>query len=240
MLASDVVHIWFIGLSVSERWAKTMAAVLSADERERLGGYTSERLRSAFLCARAATRSILGGYLSVAPAAVRLTAGRWGKPEIVGGDGAVRFNLSHCDDLALLAVTGFRDVGVDVEHLHARRPVSEMAARYFPAEENEMVTTAAVEHRAAVFLRLWTRKEACVKAAGARMALGLGLPVASRSPAVVVRDPSGRLSGQWTVRDVTVPGGHVAAVAMAGGRPYLITRRSWSPERLHQEKRRSG
>lgn len=231
MFNVDTVHIWRIRLEVPDGATARMAAMLSADERARLGSYTSERSRSAFLCARAATRAILGEHLDRPPADIRLRTGRWGKPEVAGEAVCVEFSLSHAGGFALLAVTGPRAVGVDIEHASPGRRILELAVRYFPAGESRLVSAAAPDHRAAAFLRLWTRKEACVKAAGGRLAQGLHLPVAGHGRELLVGDPTPRLPGPWRVRDVTVPAGYAAAVAMAGATPYRIVSQHWNPER---------
>ncbi|HEV2635721.1 MAG TPA: 4'-phosphopantetheinyl transferase superfamily protein [Actinocrinis sp.] len=76
------------------------------------------------------------------------------------------------------------------------------------------------------FARLWCRKEACVKAHGARLAEGLGLPVWEAGP-LVVRDPTGALPGACRVRDVPAPIGYRAAVALGGEQPFTVRWRVW-------------
>lgn len=81
-----------------------------------------------------------------------------------------------------------------------------------------MAAAAGPTERAERFLRLWTRKEAVVKAAGARLAQGLGLTVLTDADtdADVVHDPSGQIPGTWSVCDLPVPDGCLAALAVAG------------------------
>src|SRR3954464_3912116 len=106
-------------------------------------------------------------------------------------------------------------------------PVEPFAERFFPASDARFVAAATgPTERAERFLRLWTRKEAVVKAAGARLAQGLGLTVLtdadadadadSDTDAGVVRDPSGQIPGAWSVCDLPVPDGWLAALAVAG------------------------
>ncbi|MFI1919631.1 4'-phosphopantetheinyl transferase family protein [Nocardia sp. NPDC020380] len=179
------------------------------------------------ISARAATRRILGAYLDQPPHRLRWRTGEFGKPEIEGCSGTLSFNLTHSGELALLAVTGGRSVGVDLEAPRSGFPAVAFASRYFPSAEAELVRNARSAHPA--FARLWTRKEACVKAAGVRLAQGLRLPVAGTAGTVIVRDPRQALPGLWTVTDLNVPAGYTAAVALAGTQPAAVIPQTWRP-----------
>ncbi len=79
------------------------------------------------------------------------------------------------------------------------------------------------------FTRLWTRKEACVKAAGGRLAQGMELPVAHPAGQFTVHRPGAALPGPWRVQDLTLPDGYAGAVALDGTRPFRAVVRSWRP-----------
>ncbi|WP_307934180.1 4'-phosphopantetheinyl transferase superfamily protein [Salinispora arenicola] len=103
-------------------------------------------------------------------------------------------------------------MGVDIER---RRP-GLSAARYFPVVERDLVRAGGPD----VFLRLWTRKEAWIKAAGGP---GGGGPWPCRSPAPdpscrCVTGPAGS-PGAGCCATVPAPPGHAACVALAGTRP---------------------
>jgi 4'-phosphopantetheinyl transferase len=121
-------------------------------------------------------------------------------------------SLSHSGDLAAVALTPARAVGVDVQRHTPGLDIGAMAARYFPAGEARLVTGAAV------FATLWARKEACVKATGGRLTQGLALPVAAGP---VVR-------GAYHVVDVPVPDGFAGAVALSGPEPFRAVTAWWS------------
>lgn len=220
------VHLWTIAPGAG-RSAVELGAALPAPERAHADALSEVTRRETFILTRAATRSILGAYLDRPPHRLRWRTGEFGKPEIDGCAGALSFNLTHSGDLALLAVTGGRPVGVDLEAPRSGFPAVAFAARYFPSDEAELVRAAPSAH--SVFVRLWTRKEACVKAAGVRLAQGLRLPVAGASGTVVVCDPRQGVPGVWTVTDLSVPAGYTAAVALAGTRPAAMISHTWRP-----------
>ena len=66
-----------------------------------------------------------------APAAITFSYGDKGKPELdaEAGAGRLHFNLTHSGDLALIALTTFAPVGVDIEHIDRRRDYVAVARR---------------------------------------------------------------------------------------------------------------
>lgn len=95
---------------------------LSADERARAARFLRDGPRRRWQAGRAALRAVLGGYLGIAPAAVELRIGHRGKPALAGPEASLRFNLSHSDELALIALARGREVGIDVERIGERPP----------------------------------------------------------------------------------------------------------------------
>ncbi|MDE6730400.1 MAG: 4'-phosphopantetheinyl transferase superfamily protein, partial [Oscillospiraceae bacterium] len=71
------------------------------------------------------------------------------------------FNLSHCDGLAVCLVSS-RECGVDVEMRRAVRPG--ILRKIFTSEEQELVLRS--DNPDLEFTRIWTLKEAYVKAIG--------------------------------------------------------------------------
>lgn len=199
-------------------------ALLDDDERRRADALRSPRRRRRFIVAHGAVRVILGGCLAAPPAQLRWRRGRHGKPELAGAWTGRQVNLSHSGGLAMVAVSGRRPVGVDIQRLRSGLAPERLAARYYPEPEAGFVAAAArpVE-RADRFFRLWARKEACVKAVGGRLMQGMILPVTG----ALVYDPTGALAGPLRVHDIPAPAGFRAAVALTGSHPFLVTRHTF-------------
>jgi 4'-phosphopantetheinyl transferase len=127
---------------------------------QRAARFVREADRRRYLASHAALRRALGG------------SGRWiegahGKPVLA--EPTPHFNLSRRDGWAAIAVSSTHEIGVDLETLRPIDDARELAALHFTPREREGVTDAPS------FLRVWTRKEACMKATG----LGLALAPAS-------------------------------------------------------------
>ena len=105
---------------------------------------------------------------------LEFSLGGFGKPSVVEPAG-LRFNLSHSQSLALIAVDDDADVGIDVELLRPMNDAEALAGSYFTPAERQALEALAPEARDRAFLTCWTRKEACLKATG------LGLSVDTRS-----------------------------------------------------------
>ncbi|MFJ3214689.1 4'-phosphopantetheinyl transferase family protein [Kitasatospora sp. NPDC086801] len=173
------------------------------------------------MLAHAATRIVLGEHLGRPPAGLRFSRGPWGKPAVEGAPG-LHFSLSHSGEIALLALAS-RPVGVDVELARADLDTTRLAGRFFPPDERELVARDGPD----AFTRLWTRKEACVKASGGRLTQGMGIPVAHDGPEATVHARSGPLPGPWRVTDLPLPEDYAGSVALIGDGPFNVSRRMW-------------
>jgi len=168
------VDLLWIDLRSGRTDLEALSAVLSPEERERLARLAHPDLRRRRILCRHALRHALGERLGLPPGQVPLGTGPQGKPMLDprNRDGrpvkTLHFNLSHTDHLALLAI-GDRELGVDLEELGRLdsmdpRPVAD---RFFaPAERAALQSKAPGLARDIEFLRIWTRKEALIKAVG--------------------------------------------------------------------------
>jgi 4'-phosphopantetheinyl transferase len=110
-------------------------------------------------------RQLLAKYLNCPPASLSYASGEFQKPFLAFED--LRFNLSHSNNLALLAVTRCSDIGVDVECCTAHP--SALPIDQLSAPEQAFLRALPAEQVREAFFTIWTRKEALLKA------LGLGL-----------------------------------------------------------------
>ena len=83
-----------------------------------------------------------------------------GKPYAAGE--SFFFNLSHCDGLAVCAVSAGQDIGVDVEQIRECREAT--AKRVMSDSEYASFLTAVDKNKA--FFRIWTYKESVLKLTG--------------------------------------------------------------------------
>jgi len=133
-----------------------------------------EALRRQYALTRAMQRQVLSAYApEVAPAQWEFEATSEGRPFLASAfeHTGLHFNLSHTEGLVAMAVCRHVRVGVDVEKMD-RAPL-EVAERYFSAAEISQLRALPEEGQSRHFLRLWTLKEAWLKAMGMGISGGL-------------------------------------------------------------------
>ncbi|HMJ72247.1 MAG TPA: hypothetical protein VK471_02655 [Solirubrobacterales bacterium] len=111
------LHVWQARLD-SGKWPN--ADALPAVERDRAARLHRPEARRRWVASRWALRGVLGRYLEREPPEIELRFGSRGKPMLAASDTPLRFNLSHSGELALIAVGGEREVGVDVQLIGAK------------------------------------------------------------------------------------------------------------------------
>jgi 4'-phosphopantetheinyl transferase len=227
IVTSDLVHLWMIRTDLPAAELAPLEAVLDAAERQRAAKLAEPDAARRFVVAHGAARLIIGDWLEVPPDRLSWQYGENGKPELAGAQAGAQVSLSHSGELAALALTASRAIGVDVQDRPPGLDVARMAARYFPPDEARYVATAAGPDAAARrFLRLWTRKEACVKVAGGKLIPGLALRVRGRRRVVV--DHPELLPGPCLVCDVPAEPGWHGALAVAGTAAFRVRRHTWA------------
>lgn len=150
------------------------AQVLSEEERARAQNLRFPVDRQRFVAAHVALRQALCAYTGLAPDALTLAIGAFGKPSLAGHP-RTQFSLSHSQGLALIAIGGRGPLGADVELLRPMPDADDLAAAHFTRREQEALAALPADERDRAFLTCWTRKEACLKA------IGVGLLVSPQS-----------------------------------------------------------
>jgi 4'-phosphopantetheinyl transferase len=140
-------------------------ASLSEDECARADRILVEDARRRFLTSRILARSILGECTGQEPARIEFDSGPQGKPHVRGGD-SIHFNISHSHHWWVIAVSRERDVGIDVEDWQRSIDIDRVAARLFAPEEVAVLQSLQGDQRRRAFFRVWTSREAVVKAMG--------------------------------------------------------------------------
>lgn len=139
------------------------ADLLTEEEKARAASFSHSASRQAFQTGRTLLRRVLGAFVQE----VRITPGPHGKPECENPD-VPQFNLSHSGGWVTAVFAFAGPVGVDLEsRCRTPRNPDRIGEKVFSSAEREVLKAHPGD-----FVRLWTRKEALLKAMGQGFAAG--------------------------------------------------------------------
>jgi 4'-phosphopantetheinyl transferase len=139
--------------------------MLSPSERVRASSFVYPDHAAHWVACRAAVRRIIGKVIRINPADVPLALSDLGKPELSAPFDHLHISLTHCENLALLALCVDGPVGVDVESSQRAAELPECEATFcHPAELAAL--PADLTNRGLHLMEIWTAKEALLKALG--------------------------------------------------------------------------
>jgi 4'-phosphopantetheinyl transferase len=219
-VAAGAVDVWRFNLDKPESPFDDLESLLSADELARASRFRFDRDRLRFIAVRGLLRRVLARYGGSNPAQLVFSYSPHGKPSLQSNADDIRFNLSHSNGLAVCAVTRGREIGIDLEKIRHDIEIEELAQRFFSGYEFDALRALAPEDRIPAFYRIWTCKEAFVKAQG----LGLSRPLSSfdmeaspaKTAALLATRPDAEEANQWSVRVLEIASGYAAAVVVNG------------------------
>lgn len=228
--APSPVHVWRIALDDYSALTPARLAWLDRGESARAERFYGQSHAQRWRVAHVALRDILASVTRQRPEELTFALSAHGKPSLAG-EGGPSFNLSHAVDVALVAVGGTAEIGVDVEHVADAPDLAEIASTHFADEERAHIATLDESERVAAFYRCWTRKEAMVKAIGTGIGYNLqGFAVSlDNQPARLLRPPTGNATDDWTIADLGLGEEYASAVAVKQ-RDTEITVSEWKPQ----------
>lgn len=200
------VHVWVSRLHDLPVAGADTSEALSVQLRQR-------RMGQKFLL-----RLLLGAYLEVPGRDVEIVRSRQGKPGLGASQAAsgITFNLSHAGDRLAIAIGTHISLGIDIEHRDRQLRWQALARRWFSPDEAEWLKGMEGDPARREFLRLWTRREALIKAMGETIAGHIGsIKLHPGDPPTIAALPYGwPSSDNWELREIDVDGltGCVAAI----------------------------
>jgi len=167
----DALFLYRIPLVVSSEELSQLKSVLSQEEITAAARFHFERHSRRYIVCRGTLRCVLSAYLDIPPARITFQYGPQGKPHLAEVmnrkiTGTIEFNLSHSDELALIAISQSKSVGVDLERVRKLDDFDVLVARFFSGPESEAFSALPGPEKPRAFFHLWTRKEALLKATG--------------------------------------------------------------------------
>lgn len=150
--------------------ANESAAVRWLDRQElsRLDRFRVPGAGRRFALCRSALRAVLSSLLRCGNSQISFPTGAHGKPfaTVCGEPAPVDLNVSHSGNHGLIAISENGRVGVDVEERAPRRHLKGLIETVMDPEERAELSALSGTAQLHQFLRIWTFKEALLKASG--------------------------------------------------------------------------
>lgn len=176
-IPDNEIHLWLVEHQqiTDPELLEAYRALLNKEEEKRFQRFVFPKHKLQFLVSRALLRTIIGQYLDQPPASLIFARNAYGKPRIGSFQLPLPlvFNLSHTNDMTVLAVTQGGEIGVDLEYISRKVDILKLADRYFSVQEASDLRQLGVDKFNERFIELWTLKEAYIKACG----MGLAIPL---------------------------------------------------------------
>ena len=140
---------------------------------------------------------------------VRFAEGAHGKPHVVARDSSatIEFNVAHSHGRIVIAFARDTPLGVDMERIDANIEALEIAQANFTPKECALLAGLSDRNaRAQAFYRIWTRKEAVLKAHGGGLTIALtALDVSGPASPSPLRVTLATERSDYSVQDISSP-----------------------------------
>lgn len=191
-LTAETCDIWLCQLTQLQDRESDFFSQFSDEEKIRAERFKFAIHRSRFIASHGFVRTVLANYLKIEPDTIEYKKGEHGKPYLaetnLSDNHNLQFNLSHTEDVALLAITQGVEVGVDIECSERKTDWQGIVQRFFTESEQKVLFALPEDQQKAAFFELWTRKEAYMKVLGTGLSLAptkFSLTVPPEKPALI-------------------------------------------------------
>jgi len=226
------VHVWCAFLDEMDSCRSELEQTLSCEEQARAHRFRLERDRVRYVISHGILRTILGSYTDVEPEALEFCCGINGKPLLSNrfGPETIHFNMSRSHGVAVYAFSRNWDLGIDIEKMEPVPEMDRIVERFFNHLEIKEYYLTPANGRMDAFFRCWTRKEAYLKATGDGLSRSLDtfsvLTARYGAPRIAGNGTKQDAPYDWTIRDLPVQEGYVAAIAVRGSQ-YRLRCKRW-------------
>jgi 4'-phosphopantetheinyl transferase len=196
LLLPGEVHVWAVWLDLAPAEQAALLPLLAEEERARTRRLVDATAGNRSAATRATLRVLLGAYAGTPPGSLAFARAPAGKPFLEDVPW-LRFNVTHSEVLALVAVARDLEIGVDVERRRVVEDAAALAERYLAPDEARVIAAAPADCQSDAFLRSWTLREAMLKATGDGLSSGLSGPTET-----------------WSLRELAPDPGYVGALAV--------------------------
>jgi 4'-phosphopantetheinyl transferase len=167
-MADRLVEIWWMNLEeFTQADVEAWLPLLSEEEQARVHRFAKEVNKIGFVAGRAIARTLLSSVSGQHFDFFEFPIGENGKPRLESDNTENDYflSVSHSKGLVAVGVGKNLDLGLDIENLE-RLIIPRAIHSFLPDKEKKWLQDTPIELMNENYLRLWTLKEAYVKATG--------------------------------------------------------------------------
>lgn len=167
-LGQNKIQIWSCFLDQTEQIVSGCYSILSNEEKSRAGKLKFTELRNRWVLSRGVLRLLLSNYYNCSPKEMKFIFNEFSKPllsKVLNGN-EISFNLAHSDNLAVYIFSQNRRIGIDLEKTQDLADMEALTELFLNEYEKKWYNKISLANRKEIFYRIWTCKEAYIKAIG--------------------------------------------------------------------------
>ena len=169
----DEIDVFYVDLAPNDSFEAAAFGLLNVAERARWRRFMFPGPKRRFALCRGALRTHIIDLMGCTNDQLTFGENEHGKPHALVGGRRVpfSFNVTHSGRHGLLAIGSSARLGVDIEERVSNRHIDLLSESVFGPNERSELNSVEVQRKIAMFFKLWTVKEALVKALGVGMSL---------------------------------------------------------------------
>lgn len=216
------IHIYLINFYEDINYLDRSVDFLSDDEINKVNKMKFESDRNRAFKTFLVRRKILSYYTDISPDRIIIGYNANGKPFVAEEKFVkIKFNYSHSHDFLVFAICLDNEIGVDFEFIKALPDLDNLAVNYFSQEEFCYYQSfKSPEEKLFFFYKIWTRKEALLKA------IGTGLTDSLKDLKVFQKSANNNSDllvnyhkKNWIISDLQVPENFIGSLAYKSEKP---------------------
>jgi len=169
---ADGFPMWLVDVEQCD--AEVVEGLLSSEELAAANRFRFHALRHRYILAHGVLRLLFRDRYGLSAKDQDIGKNRFGKPHLIRFP-QIQYNMSYSANYVMIGVNEGDPIGVDIEVFRVIEDAAELMDLHFTEAERSAILQSASQGtcRSREFLKIWVRKEACVKASGR----GLDIPL---------------------------------------------------------------
>lgn len=160
--SANFLHIWRVPVDLPQQDFVSIRALMNEEEGQKAEKFYRQEDKIRFIIGKGFLRRLIGKYQKISPKTVLFRHNKQNKP-LLATQNNFHFNISHAGEWVVFALSSAA-TGIDIEPINSSFNYQEVVPQFLEPSEIEFIAKSAYPHQS--FFKLWTRKEAFLKALG--------------------------------------------------------------------------